>query len=170
MGWTAIYRIGDKVVREEDGVGRPVDAGNNGELAVIAQEGYGHKVAVDLVNGVICLGFDSIGSQNGTIELVNPGAFLWICEETNIVGDYKHITSEPMTDDEIVAQGRPSGEPGWLKNTYSEVVWRPIWFSRVTAGVPAYCIGAQTTTPDGQGGRNVKKLVTLFADGRVGID
>lgn len=171
MGWIAIYRSGGHIVREEDGVGRPVYDGNEGELSVIAQEDFDHKVAIDLINGVICLEYESLGVQNGTIEIVNPGTFLWICEgETNIVGEYQHINSESMTNEEVIDAGRPDGEGGWIKNTYTPLLWRPIWFTRMTGGIPTKVIGAQTTTPELQGGRNVKKMISLFADGRVGID
>lgn len=170
MGWGAIYRTGSQIIREEDGVGRPVDDGNAGELAAIMQEDFGHKIAVDLVNGVVLLEYESVTVSNGSIEFVKPGVFLWICDETNIVGEYQHIDKVPMTNDQVVAAGRPDGEAGWFINNYTPLRWRPIWFTRYTSGVPTKCIGAQTTTPEGYGTKNVKKMVSIFADGRLGID
>lgn len=171
MGWIAITRTGD-FLREEDGIGRPVEAGNNNELLMVAQEDFGHKVAVDLKNGVIILGYDTLGYQNGTVEVANPGVIFWICEETNIVGEYKHIKQEivDLRDEEgrkVLQDGR------YVKvrnDILTDLIWRPIWFTRVIGGVPTKIIGAQTTTPELQGAKNVKKLVSLFADGRLGID
>lgn len=158
MGWIAVYRNG-KIEKEDDpGVGRPVQAGENGELMAIAQEDYGNKVAIDLINGIILIGYDAITVQNGTVEVQNPKTFLRICEETNIVGDYRHRT-----------ETEPDGAGNYTID-YHSLVWRPIWFSRITNGVATKIIGTQTTTPTLQGEKNVKKLISLFSDGTVGID
>lgn len=151
---------------------RPVDKGNEGELILIAQEDFGYKVAVDLINGVIILGYDTLGSQNGNIEITNPGIVFWICEETNIVGEYKHLQQKfvPYRDEDgkkVLHEGK------YIKvrnDILTDLTWRPIWFTRYTNFVPAKIIGAQTTTPKMQGSKNIKKLVTLFSDGRLGID
>ena len=163
-GWVAITRAGE-FLREynEDGsgsgMGRPVEAGNNNELRVIATSAYGHSVAVDLDKGLIALDYTRLGLQNGTVEIENVKSFLYICEETAIIGDLQHrYTTEP---DEV----------GTYLITWEDLIWRPIWFNRhiSTVNGQVICIGAQTTTPEDQGKRNVKKLVSLFPDGRVGI-
>jgi hypothetical protein len=165
MGWLAITRK-NEIIREGDGItesnpggGRPVDAGNNNELIVVGAEEYGHKVAIDLVNGVVALDFDSIGVQNGTIELTNARFIFSICEETNIVGEFKHRrTSKP-------------DKAGNYTIDYEPLIFRPIWFNRMISTLPGpvIVIGAQVTTPKEQGRRNIKKMVSLFPDGRVGI-
>ena len=53
MGWKAFTKDGEYLSEETHG--RPVQAGEEGSLAVIAQEDYGHKVSIDLINGVIAL-------------------------------------------------------------------------------------------------------------------
>lgn len=165
MGWFAITKE-YKILREEEGItednpggGRPVDAGNNNELLAIGASEYGHSIAVDLVNGVIALDFDSIGVQNGTIELTNTKFAFSICEETNIVGEFQHRKTT-----------RPNKAGDYLI-TYEPIIFRPIWFNRMISTLPGpvIVIGAQTTTPKEQGRRNIKKIVSLFPDGRVGI-
>jgi len=165
MGWLAITKD-FKVLREEDGItednpggGRPVELGNNGGLIVCAVEGNGHKVAVDLIHGVIFIDYDRIGVQNGTIEIENTKTFFSICEETNIVGEFKHIKKT-----------RPDKAGNYLI-TYEDMIFRPIWFTRniSTLPGPVFVVGAQTTTPKEQGHRNIKKIVSLFPDGRIGI-
>lgn len=167
MGWVAIYKDG-KIEHEDDtftndkgeieGVGRPVDAGNNGELVVIAQEDFGHTVAIDLMSGVIAIDYEgSIGVQNGTIELTNVKTYLLICDETNIIGDLRHISSSEPDDQ------------GNYENTYTSLSWRPIWFTRWTNGIPVKVIGAQTTLPETHNGKNLQKMVLIFPDGRIGI-
>jgi hypothetical protein len=177
MGWIAItknretYREGDP--NPEFG-GRPVAKGEEGSLAVIAQEDFGHKVAVDLFLGVIIIGYDSIGEQNGQVEVSNPGTMLWICDETNIAGELMNMETEyiPYEDE----KGRRYIDPGTKEvinvrnDTLIPLVWRPIWFTRLTNGIPTKVIGAQTTLPPEYTGKNVKKMVSLFADGRLGID
>lgn len=165
MGWIAITKE-NKILREEDGItednpggGRPVDLGNENKLLVIAAKEYGHSVAIDLVNGVIALDFEDLGVQNGTIELHNAKAIFTICEETNIVGEFKHRKTT-----------RPKKNGDYLI-TYEDMVFRPIWFTRHISALPApiIVIGAQTTTPSEQGKRNIKKIVSLYPDGRIGI-
>ena len=168
MGWIAITRKGE-ILREEDGIGRPVDAGNNGELLIVAQEDYGHKVAVDLINGAIALDYESLGVQNGTIELDSPKLIFMINDETNIAGDLFHIshTYEPVK--------AADGSDSFVRNDHvTPLTWRPIWFTRHTStAVGAFAvkvIGAQTTLPKENASKNIKKLVCLYEDGRIGID
>lgn len=177
MGWKAITKDGE-VYQEGDPNpargGRPVAKGEEGSLAVIAQEDFGHNIAVDLYYGVIAIDYDSLGMQNGTIELSNPRVMLWICEETTIVGELANMKTEyiPYEDDKGRRYIDPSSkELIQVRNdTIIPLVWRPIWFTRVTNGIPTKVIGAQTTLPIEYGGRNVKKMVSIFADGRLGID
>lgn len=192
MGWVAQYkdgtikREGDTFTNEKgelEGVGRPVQDGENGLLKAIAQEDFGHVVEVDLERGRIAI---TSASNYGTIGF-------YICEETNIVGDLFHVDQEfvpwygPVcpycyhTENTGTkacpncgkdrAQMIHNGEPVTVRNDHVRpIVWRPIWFTRYTNGVPTKVIGAQTTTPEVEGARNVKKLVMLYADGRIGID
>jgi hypothetical protein len=178
VGWKAIYKDGTIKNEEdinEDGLpkwGRPVEDGNNGLLLCIAQEDYGHKIAVDLINGIIALEYDEIGVQNGTVELHNPKIFLWICDETNIVGELRHVkTTFPFARDEDGKKILHEGKYVKVKNDeHIPLTWRPIWFTRYTDGVPTKIIGAQTTQPKEQDNRNAKKMVSIFIDGRLGID
>lgn len=156
MGWVAITRQ-DEVLKEETH-GRPVQQGEEGNLKFIMQEDFNQKVAVDLINGVIIVGYDDWGIQNGTVEIHNPKAVLYICDETNIVGQFMNV--EPSAPD----------EKGDFVNTFKPLIWRPIWFTRVTAGQPTKVIGAQTTLPKENGGYNIKKLVSIFQSGMLGID
>ena len=164
MGWVAITRDG-RLLREinEDGSpsgqGRPVQMGLDNELRVVAADEYGHSVAVDLDSGVIAIDYTRLAIQNGTVEIDGTKAYLWICEETNIVGEYKErITTDP---DEI----------GNYLIDYKPIIWRPIWFNRMISTLPGavVVIGAQTTLPKDLGGHNIQKMVSLFPDGRVGI-
>lgn len=155
MGWISISKTGE-VLREETH-GRPVAAGEEGSLAVIAQEDFGHKVAIDLHNGIIALDYETLGWQNGTPEISGVKSFLYICDDTNIGADLFHLNrSEPDAQ-------------GWYSDNPTPLTWRPIWFTRTTAGVPAKIIGAQTTLPPEFGSHNVKTQIILFSDGRVGI-
>lgn len=155
MGWTSISKTGEILTEEKDG--RPVDLGNSGGLKAIIQEDYGHKVAVDLINGVIAIDFDSWNVQNDTLALDNIKTVLYICHDTHIGADLYGVK-----------HGKPDKD-GWYSDTIIPLVWRPIWFSRVTNGVPTKIIGAQTTLPKVYGRRNVKKMVMLFPDSRLGI-
>jgi hypothetical protein len=171
MGWIAYHK--DGTVLNESEHGRPVAAGEEGNLLCIAQEDYGRKVAVDLVNGVIAFDYERLGMQNGTLELENPKFMFWICEETNIVGEFRHLTQELVWfKDENGKYIRDSeGHGQKVRNDIlTPLLWRPIWFTRYTMGQPTKVIGAQTTTPDMQGARNIKKMVSIFIDGRIGID
>jgi hypothetical protein len=156
MGWTAITK--DHEVLSEETHGRPVEAGNEGNLLFIMQEDYGHKVAVDLVNGVIIMEYDDWVIQNERVEIINPRLVFYICDETSIAGELFDIESSEADDE------------GWVINTFNFSKWRPIWFTRVTNGDPTKVIGAQTTLPVAHGGRNIKKMVSLFSTGAVGID
>lgn len=164
-GWFAItkdYKFiaeWQGITEDNPGGGRPVELGNSGGLIVCGVVGNGHQVAVDLINGQIALGFDRVGVQNGTIELDNLKLIFSICEETNILGEMKHRkTTKP-------------DKKGDYFITYDPMIFRPIWFTRQinTLPGPVYVIGAQTTTPREMGRRNIKKMVSLFPDGRVGI-
>jgi len=155
MGWLAINKT-DQILREDQD-GRPVQQGEEGNLKFILQEDFNQKVAVDLINGVVIIGYDDWGIQNGTVEIHNPRTVLYLCEETNVVGELMNI--EPSEAD----------AKGDYVNTITLLQFRPIWFTRVTAGIPAKIIGLQTTTPKEYGGRNVKMLISLFSDGRIGI-
>lgn len=178
MGWIAITK--DKQVLQEDIDGRPVQRGEDGELLFIFQQDFGHKVGVDLVEGIIHIDFDDFEIQD-RVYVHNPKLSFYICEETNIVGEYKHLTQtfEWARDENGKRLRRqenvndPNSKMVGFKvrtDTLIPIIWRPIWFTRWTNGIPTKVIGAQTTTPDLQGARNVKKLVSLFADGRIGID
>jgi hypothetical protein len=156
MGWIAVQKSGE-ILREGEH-GRPVQAGEEGNLLFIFQEDAGQKIAVDLINGVIIIGYDDWYLNNGSVELSNPVTVMHICDETNIVGYLFHTEStEP-------------DEKGDYANTYIPLTWRPIWFTRSTAGQPTKVIGAQTTLPKEYGGRNVKKMVSIFEWGALGID
>lgn len=172
MGWRALYHNG--VELREETHGRPVQDGEEGKLLVIAQEDYGHTVAIDLQNGVIALDYESLGVQNGTIELNNPKMLLWICDETNIGGEIFHMTTKwDYKRDENRRKVLDPDAGKFIKegiNTFTPLLWRPIWFTRNTNGIPTKVIGAQTTLPEVHGGKNLKKMVNLFVDGRIGID
>jgi len=177
MGWIALTKDGE-MYREGDPNpergGRPVAKGEEGSLAIIAQEDFGHKVAVDLYNGVIALDYDDLRiNEAGGAELSNPKTMLWICEETNIVGDLFFTEQQfvPYEDEKGRRYVNPGGDEVTVRNDIlTPIIWRPIWFTRITSGVPTKVIGAQTTLPPEFGGKNVKKMVSIFADGRIGID
>lgn len=155
MGWLAIDKD-NKIYREETD-GRPVQLGNRGGLKLIAQEDFGHTVAVDLLNGVIAIDYENLTIQNGSIELHNPKTVLWVCDETNIVGELFHLIA-----------GEPDAE-GWFPQEIKPLKFRPIWFTRWTNGVPTKVIGVQVTLPKVHGRKNVKKMVSIFANGRLGV-
>jgi hypothetical protein len=171
MGWRAIYRDGTERVEGVDG--RPVQDGEDGKLLVITQEDFGHKIAVDLVNGVIAIDYEEVRrDRNGDLEVVNPRMSFWICDETNIVGDLAHLSST-LVDwrDEDGRKVIRDGRFIQVRNdTLTPLTWRPIWFTRMTNGMPTKVIGAQTTMPKEQAEKNAKKMVMLFEDGRLGID
>src|SRR4051812_27224491 len=148
MGWRAFFRDGTE--KSEGTDGRPVQDGDEGLLAAIAQEDYGHNVAVDLNRGIIAIDYESISMNNGTVELVNPKTFLWVCDETNVVGDMFHLRQEfvDFRDEDgkrVLVDGR---YPKVRNDILTPLTWRPIWFTRVTMGIPTKVIGAQTTLPD----------------------
>lgn len=171
MGWRAIYKDGTE---KQEGIdGRPVQDGDEGKLLYIAQEDYGNKVAVDLINGIIYLGYEQLTvDETGVYMAGNPAKF-WICDDTNIVGMLSHH-EEVLTDYRDEDGRRVINEDGRFAKVKTDVfhplVWRPIWFSRVTNGDFTKIIGAQTTTPKEFGERNVKKMVMLFSTGDIGID
>lgn len=171
MGWRAITRNFEEL--REDEHARPVQAGDEGSLLVIAQEDFGHSVAVDLVNGLIAIDYDYLGIQNNSIELANDKFRFLICDETNIAGEFMHLTQE-LVDFRDENGRRVLGPDGRYQKVRNDIltplIWRPIWFTRWTNGVPVKVIGAQTTLPEIQGGKNVKKMVMLYPDGRIGID
>lgn len=178
MGWRAIYKDGtikNEDDRNEDGNqkwGRPVDDGENGKLLLISQESNGHKIAVELVHGFIVIDYETFGVQNGSVEISGPYPPLWICDETNIGGELAHHTERfyPARDENGRKILLENGKYQNVKDDiYTPVIWRPIWFTRMTNGMPTYVIGAQTTLPKEQGGKNLKKMVNIFVDGRLGI-
>jgi len=173
MGWLAISKNLEKFW-EDDGVhGRPVDAGEEGKLLIIAQEDFGHKVAVHLLTGTIFLDYENIEIQNGTVDIQNDKVRFVICDETNIAGDFAELTQELvyLRDDYGRKVLLNDGRFAQVRNDIlTPLLWRPIWFTRWTNGMPTKVIGAQTTLPKEQGGKNVKKMISIFADGRLGID
>jgi hypothetical protein len=183
MGWIAVYKD-NRIIREGDtfinkkgeteGVGRPVDDGNKGLLKVIGEESFGHTVAVDLINGVFAIDYTPpFALQNGSID-INPKFMFWAIDgESNIVGELTHWHTK--LDNKLDENGKPILD---VNNKHVKVktdiltplIWRPVWFTRYTNGVPCKVIGAQTTLPKEQKSKNYKKLITLFSDGRVGIE
>lgn len=156
MGWIAYHK--DGTVTDETHHGRPVQAGENGELKAIIQEDYGHKVALDLINGVILIDYDNIDIQGGNLAVENPRTVLYVCDETNIVGELFSLK-----------KGRPNKD-GWFKQRTEPFVWRPIWFTRHTMpGGVTKVVGLQTTLGIPYKRKNVKKMISLFEDGRIGI-
>ena len=122
------------------------------------QEDFGHRVAVDLLNGVLIIDYDYWEVDNNDVQIYNPRAVIYICDETTIVGLLSHMDStEP-------------DEQGWYENTFTPLTWRPIWFTRMTNSTPTKVIGAQTTMPVQFGGKNVKKMISIFDTGALGID
>jgi hypothetical protein len=158
MGWEAYYKDG-RVIREEDGVSRPVQDGNDGLLAMITQRDYGHNIAIDLLGGIVFIDYMEIQEQNGQHYIVNPQSHFWITDETNTVGAMQFVRRLTEPD-----------EQGWVEQEVYSPAWRPIWFTRYTNGDPTKVIGCQTTLPEDHGGKNIKKLICLFSDGRIGVD
>lgn len=158
MGWTAYYPDGTRLSEDTDG--RPVQDGQDGKLAIIIQEDYGHRVAVDLRAGAIIIDYDELDYQNGTFGFINPRTVLYVCDETNIVGELVDVRRLP---------GRATKE-GNIKQRIILPEFRPIWFTRHTNESRTKVIGVQTTLTKTYGGKNVKKMVSLFEDGRIGID
>lgn len=176
MGWRSISKTGE--VRYENNPdpvlgGRPVDQGEEGGLLVIEQSDFGHRVAVDLVHGIILIDYEEdITIQGTSLEAKNPKTVLFACDDTNLMYEYKHLSQEVvLARDE---KGRKiHDDMGKLVKVRNDILtdltFRPIWFTRFTNGIPTKVIGLQTTTPAEMGGRNVKLLVMLFADGKIGI-
>lgn len=121
------------------------------------QEDYGHKVAIDLVNGVIIIDYED-WSVDDDIEVSSPKVVLWLCDETSRIAGLVDMEQSEVD------------ENGFRLQTYIPVTWRPIWFTRYIGGTPTKVIGAQTTLPQNYGGKNYKKLVSLFEWGELGID
>lgn len=139
-----------------------MEQGEQGNLLVIAQEDYLHSVAIDLINGKIYFGYEELSVVDGEINIKNPKYEIVICDETNRVYDLFHTdATKPDAD-------------GNIFRTYRPIEWRPIWFTRTTqtpiTTTIVKVIGAQATLPPEFGGKNVKKLVTLFPDNTIGID
>ena len=63
MGWLSINKCGEWLSEETDG--RPVAAGEEGSLAVIAQEDFGHKVALSVETKESEFGLLMCGTGNG---------------------------------------------------------------------------------------------------------
>lgn len=171
MGWRAIYKDGTEL--REETHGRPVQDGEEGKLLVIAQEDFGHNIAVDLINGVLAIDYESLDFLDGQIQLTNTKSYLCINDETNIVGDLYFVDQEfvDLRDEEGRKVIGADGRFVKVRNDHLRpLIWRPIWFTRYTNGLPAKVIGAQTTTPPEFGNKNVKKMVCIYPDGRLGID
>ena len=159
MGWIAYHK--DGTITREGTEGRPVQAGEEGQLRMIIQEDYGHKVAVDLINGVIIIDYGEIDAQGGNIAVSNPNTVLYVCDETTVVGNLTKVRKT-----------RPNKE-GNFEYKHSPFEWRPIWFSRVfgyDSQSAVKVIGLQTTLGSPYKRRNVKKMVSIFPDGSLGID
>lgn len=178
MGWIALYHDGT-IKREEanESSGRPMQDGFDGKIRAIAQIDYNNSVAIDLRDGIIYFGFETMEMENGSIKFDRIIGVLHICEETTIVGDLVdlHSVLEPQfNEDGTPKLNSHDGTQVQFRTDYTQKLdWRPIWFTRVSISEQSSMvkvIGCQTTTPENFGGRNIKKLVSLFEDGRVGID
>ena len=158
MGWIAHYKDGTIVNETEHG--RPVQAGEEGQLRLIEQEDYGHKVALDLLNGVILIDYEGLDLQGGDIAFDNPKTILYVCDETSILMDLFKVRKT-----------RPN-KAGDFKHIVTPFEWRPIWFTRHVGSedLVIKIIGLQTTLGAPYKRRNIKKLISLFPDGRIGID
>lgn len=160
MGWTAYHK--DGTITNEAEHGRPVQDGEEGNLRFIQQEDYGHKVGIDLIGGVIVLDYDGLDLQGGSIAIANPRAVLYVCDETVIAGELLKVRKT-----------KPNKE-GWYQNIETPLKWRPIWFTRNISGVGGHIavkvVGLQTTLGAPYKRKNVKKMISLFPDGRIGID
>jgi hypothetical protein len=162
VGWRSISKTGEQLNENEHG--RPVQSGEEGLLACIAQEDFGKKVAIDLHNGVIAIDYEDLTIQNETIEIHGHPTMLWICDETSIVGEMAHMETIFHLLDENDQNSTVRTDK------LTPLTWRPIWFNRHIGGMVVKVIGAQTTLPVENGGKNIKKLITIFPDGRLGID
>lgn len=157
MGWISYHKDGT-ILSEGANDGRPVKEGEEGNLKVIVQEDYGHKVAVDLLSGLIVIDYDALDIQGGNMGIQNPRTILFVCDETVIVGELFKVRKT-----------KPDKE-GWFDHIRIPLVWRPIWFTRNISGVPPVkVIGLQTTLGVPYKRKNIKKMVSLFPDGRIGI-
>jgi len=136
-----------------------MEMGNKGELSLIGHEAYGHKVAIDLNQGVILIDYEDLTIQNGTTEIHSPKTVMYICDETNRL--FATLDVKPISE--------PDADGNYL-NSIEPLKWRPISFNRWTMGDLTFVVGAQTTLPENYGGKNVKKLISLFSDGSIGID
>jgi len=178
MGWRSIAKTGE--IRYEghenpDLGGRPVQQGEEGNLLFIEQEDYGHRIGIDLTLGVILIDYDQpITIQNGTLEIGEAKAVIWMTDDTSIVGEMADIEVTRVL--KLDEKGRKiHDDKGKLveieHRKYIPLVFRPIWFSRHISTLPApvKVIGLQTTLPEFQGGKNVQKMVMLYPDGRIGI-
>lgn len=178
MGWRSISRSGEVRYEGHENPelgGRPVAQGEEGNLLFIEQNDYGHRVGIDLKLGVILFDYENdVTIQNGTIEISSPKYIMWMADETSIVGEMAHISHEyQLKRDE---KGRKvHDDDGKLVQVRTDILtpltFRPIWFSRHISGLPApvKVIGLQTTLPEINGGGNIKKLINLYPDGRIGV-
>lgn len=165
--WRAFTKDGQHLFEGKHG--RPIEAGNNGELVAICEEENHHQILVDLIHGVIIIGYDGveISEETKTLQVNGPKLFIWIADETNIVGDLKEVVRK-----EVTPPPEEEFKEGWYSETEYPLIWRPIWFTRHVIGAvttQVRVIGAQTTLPEMYGGHNVKKMVMLYDDGRIGI-
>lgn len=156
MGWIAYTREGE--ILEESQHARPVQAGEEGKLLAIAQEDAGRKVAIDLTGGIVFIDYDTIGVKDGYLEVAGFKTMFYICSETIRIAEMFEMDLGEID------------EQGWQLQYITPLVWRPIWFTRWANGIPAKVIGAQVTLSRDYGSKNVKKMITIFPDGTIGID
>jgi hypothetical protein len=178
MGWRSIAKDGE--IRYEGHPdpflgGRPVDAGEEGKLLIIEQNDYGHRVAVDLTNGIILIDYEEdITIQNTTIEAKNPKLVLFLADDTNLLSDMKHLRQEFVWARDVNGRKIRDENKEIVKvrnDILTPMLYRPIWFSRHISTLPApvKVIGVQTTLPELQGGGNYKRMVMIYPDGRLAI-
>lgn len=159
MGWIAYHK--DGTVTQETHDGRPVKEGEEGKLSFIIQEDYGHKIGIDLINGVIIIDFEGLEIQNGGVYITNPKAVLYVADETSVIAELQKVKKT-----------KPNKE-GWFEYKHEPFQWRPIWFSRnfaMAAESAVKVVGLQTTLGAPYKRRNIKKMVSLLPDGRIAID
>lgn len=175
MGWKSISKTNEVRYEGHENPelgGRPVDQGEEGKLAAIIQEDFGHKIVVDLINGLIFIDPEDYAVQNGTVAIGGAKTMLVACDDSNRMYEYRH--NNPTFDLKRDEKGRKvHDDDGKLVTVKTDnltpLIFRPVWFTRFTNGVPTKAIGLQTTTPEEMGAKNVKLILFLYADGQIGI-
>ena len=178
MGWKSISKTGEIRYEGHENPelgGRPVQQGEEGNLVCIIQEDYGHTIVVDLIGGAIGIDPETYEFQNGRFYIHNAKTLLFLADETSIVGEMAHV--EQKFDLKRDKKGRKiHDENGKLVEVRTDIltplVMRPIWFTRhINSAMSTIVkvIGLQTTLPEIQGGQNVKLMLSLYPDGRIGI-